>query len=460
MQIDGRDPERFAHFEYANQTTVHPLGLAALLAAIVWVFASRRRTIVWPVVVLLCFIAPAQRIVIGGLDLPFMRIIVVIALLHAVMSGGAKGLRSCWVDRAMAFLMVWWPLLAVMRGQLSGVAMYVGAAGDMLAAYLLARLVIRELDDILSFFRSLAVVSIPSAALFSVEYFTGRNMFSVFGGVKEITMMRFGELRCQGAFSHPIIAGLWWVASIPLIGSLWWSRRRAAVNGVLAVVGVCCAVFIVWVSNSSTTMTVLFLMPVMVAMFTVRRWFGRLAWLVLAMVAALHVVAQNGFHHLAFTRISATTGGTGYHRYRLYDEAINHLSEWAVIGARSTYNWGWGLDDVTSEVVLSALSGGLIGVVLFVAFIVWGVRASWKATLRLHADPSKQAAAYAVGVAMLGIAVCSLGVGFFGQADFIFPFLLGVIPAVVQLRPSPTLPPSPTRRTLRRSRSSPRGLPA
>lgn len=439
MQIEGRDPDRFAYLQYTNQTTIHPVGFACLIFAIIWVFASTRRNVVWPVVMLLCFVAPAQRIVLGGLDLPFMRIIVVIALLHAILTGGLKTLKGCWVDKAvglMAFLPV---MFAIIRGQLDVLSDYVGGGGNMLAYYLLGRVVVREFDDMRAFFRALAVAAIPSSLLFFNEYVTGRNMFSIFGGVNEITRMRMGELRCQGPFPHPLIAGVWWVTALPLIVSLWWSRQKSGLDGVLAIVGGSAAAFIVWVSNSSTTMTVLIGMPIMAAVYPLRRQFGRLAWIVLAIVLGLHFASGSGFHHLLFTRFSIISGSTGYHRYKLYDRAMSHFSEWAVVGTRSTYNWGWGLDDVTSELVLAALWGGSIGLILYVWLIVWSIRTSWQSTLRFEAETMKKVISYALGMAIIALAVTGLGVGFFGQADFMISFLFGIIPGLAILQPTKML---------------------
>ena len=40
------------------------------------------------------------------------------------------------------------------------------------------------------------------------------------GGVPEITVVREGRLRCQGAFAHPILAGCFWAEQLPLIAAL------------------------------------------------------------------------------------------------------------------------------------------------------------------------------------------------------------------------------------------------
>ena len=57
-------------------------------------------------------------------------------------------------------------------------------------------------DDpgVISLAAFIGVVLIPVAIFMTIEKTTGRNYFSMFGGVSTLTAIRDGKLRAQGAF--------------------------------------------------------------------------------------------------------------------------------------------------------------------------------------------------------------------------------------------------------------------
>lgn len=434
--IDGRNPLRFEHFKYTNQEMLHPLGVASLVIAIALMFALPRRLMVWPIIILLCFISSAQRFIVGGLDLSFLRVLVVVGVFILMIGGATKKVRVCRLDIAATIFAVLPSLFALVRGNTASVTILMGQYGDFLCSYFLARLAIQNLEDIRHLGRALAACAIPSSMMFLYEQNIGYNLYSIFGGVKEFVWIRNGEPRCQGPFPHAILAGVWWVTSVPLIGMLWWSRNKNSLDGILAVIGVICAVIIVFASNSSTPVSAFWAMLVMVLLYPMRKHFGRLALFTLFTVLALHVVVPSGVHHLIFTRFTVIAGSTGWHRFVLYDEAMKRIGSWGLIGDNSTYNWGWGLDDVTSQYVAASLHGGIIGTVLVIGMYAWGVRVCWKALMRFDQDPMNKAVAYAVGMSLLVLAMCALGTSYFGQIRFLWPFLLGTIPAISLMVPA------------------------
>ena len=60
-------------FEWSNQTTLHPIGLAAVLVLGIVMLSVPRRLAVVPLIVLACFISQRQRIVIMTLDFDLLR---------------------------------------------------------------------------------------------------------------------------------------------------------------------------------------------------------------------------------------------------------------------------------------------------------------------------------------------------------------------------------------------------
>ena len=392
---------------------------------------------IWPILFLCCFIAPAQRIIIGSIDFSFLRILMSIAMVHLALSGAWAKYRVHLIDKLFVLSACVPVVLCLARGQTNMLMFHIGAGGDVVFCYFFARLTINSLEDIRYFATAAAVISVPVALMFMIENLTQRNPFAIFGGVHEITRMRSGKLRCQGSFAHPIIAGLWWVTLLPIIVSLWWSRFKSPSCGILAVVGGICAFAIILFANSSTSTSTVLLLIIMVLLYGLRKSFGYLAWCVLGTCVFLHVISQSGLHHLLFARFSVVAGGTGYHRFRLYDAAMDQFSSWFLIGQSSTRGWGWHLEDVTSELVSAALYGGMLGLILYVTFLTWGVRTAWKVVLQSEHDRRLRFTAYAIGMAMLSLSVNGLGVSYFGQADFLFPYLLGIIPCLQRLSVDP-----------------------
>src|SRR2546425_13060435 len=96
---------------------------------------------------------------------------------------------------------------------------------------------------------------VPLGISMVVEKFTTRNIFSIFGGVPEITSEREGKLRCQGAFRHPILAGTYAATLFPLCVGLWFVR---GINKLIPTLGVCgSAVATVAASSSGALLAVI-----------------------------------------------------------------------------------------------------------------------------------------------------------------------------------------------------------
>ena len=64
---------------YYNQTILHPLALVVLGILSLWMVLTPRRTALLPILILSCFISPAQRLVIVGLDFTMLKIMLLVS---------------------------------------------------------------------------------------------------------------------------------------------------------------------------------------------------------------------------------------------------------------------------------------------------------------------------------------------------------------------------------------------
>jgi hypothetical protein len=419
-----------AHFqnEYYGETTVHPVGLAVLLVLGVATISLPRRWAVLPSLVLICFVPMAQRVVVGGLDFTYLRLIVLFGWTRVVMMGEYRRFAWGWLDSA---LLVWAAANLVLGTRTSGgdgaaLVKYLGTTYDALGSYFLCRCLIRDWRDLTVIARAFIVLSVPVALAFLWEHRTARNLFSMFGGVPEMTNIRDGRLRCQGAFSHPILAGCFWASLLPLMAAQAWRGWRAG-----ALVGFACGLTIVGLCASSTPLFTLVAgcVAAVVALFSpqTRKWIVRFA---AVGAVALHLVMNAPVWHL-LARASIVGGSSGRHRFRLVDAAIEHANEWWLAGSTlGTDHWGRGLFDVTNYYLAQCLRGGLPLLLLFTLLLWAAFAAAARARQRIRGDFGHLLIAAALSISLFQHVASFIGVTYFGQAVLLWHMLLAMIGSI------------------------------
>ncbi|MHC4966062.1 MAG: hypothetical protein ACYTGE_14265 [Planctomycetota bacterium] len=457
-----------------NQTTLHPLGIIAVLLLGMATLVVPRRYALVPALVLVCFVAPAQRIVLATLDFDFLRIMVFFGWTRVLLRGEMSGFR--W-KRLDTLVVAWAGCATVTATILFGtVAVFITRLGmlyEAIGIYFLCRFLVRDWQDLLSFARAAAVISSPVALAFLIEKATGRNLFAFFGGVPEQTIVRAERLRCQGPFLHSILAGSFWAALLPLIGALWWSRGW---NRPLAVAGAACSAWIVIACASATPIGGVLFGIVAAAIFPFRRHMRWVRWSALAGLVALQLVMVNPVWHL-LARVPLVAGSTGWYRYKLIDEFIRHTGDWLLVGTRSYTSWpGPGFKAITNEFVRQGVDGGAMTLLLFVAMIVAaffgvgrllraasqrryrvvgssedGSRVLLRATDHGPDHAVRLALAWALGVSLFIHCVVFIGVSYYGQVLLVWYLGLGFIGS---------LTPLPARRARRVPEAEPTSSPA
>ena len=447
------DPEslRVGSVEWADQTTLHPVGLAMVLACGLAAIVLPRRYAVWPFILIACFVAPAQRVVVLGLDFNFLRLMVLFGWTRVLA-------RNEWRDMAwttLDTLLIAWAAVStvtytLLMGSSAAFVNRLGISFDAVGMYFVFRWLIQGWQDLDSCVLGLMLAAVAVAIAFLIENQTGRNIFSVFGGVPAITIVREGRLRCQGAFAHSILAGCFWASIMPLIAAQWWARpdRRGLVVAALAA----CCVIVVCCASSTPVMAVLAGLAGGVAFF-VRRYMRLVRWSALLLVVCLHMVMNAPVWHL-IARVSAVGGSTGWHRYKVINEAIDHFGEWWLLGTASVAHWGLWAGDVTNQYVAEGINGGIWRLALFVAVITaafgsLGVPLAKQRHRRVHI-----AVVWAAGVALFVHCISFVAVSYFGQIIMTWYLSLAIIGSIsARVRAAPA-------RVANQSRSQVAGSPA
>ena len=447
--------ERFAQ-EFADQTHLTPLALGVLAGAMLLVWLLRRGTSAALVLLIVsCTVSDAPRLSLGGLDFTVTRLLVVAAITRVLIRGEARGFAPRGIDWLVAlYALASLVGYTVSRGA-GGFVYRAGVTFDVLGLFLAFRLLVRDLDDVRAVARGLCWTVPFLAAAFAVEWLTRRNGFSVFGGVREVTWIRGGRLRCQGAFNNPILAGCFFAGVLPVAGAMAWSRLRdrglgpTATGPAAGAAAVAACLTGVFFTASSTPAAMVLLIGAGFAGYPLWRQLRSFRWAAAAMVVALHAVMEKPVWHL-LGRVDLSGSSTGYHRYRLMDAFVRNFAEWAPAGVVGTRHWGRGLDDLTNQYVIEGVAGGLASLVLFLA-VLWAAFAGVGRMLRgLDADRRDPAAlpverrragadhllAWSVGVALAAHCFAFIGIGYFGQIQVLWYFTLAATAAALPPPPA------------------------
>jgi len=278
------------HYEYQNETFLHPLAAVAIVLMGVTMLLVPRRYAVIPMIVIACFISSAQRVTILSLDFNLLRDMVAFGWLRVLGRSEGRGLRWKTLDT----LIVAWALsktvaYTLLHGDFAALVYQLGSSFDAAGMYFLFRCLVRNWQDFRTATLGFMVVSLPVAAAFLVEWHTAHNLFAILGGVWPITIEREGRLRCQGAFAHPILAGCFWASLLPLFAGQFW---RGGKDRMWAIASFCAAMIVVVACASSTPIAAVGLGFIGAGFVVFRRRMRWIRWGLLGTVVGLHLVMK------------------------------------------------------------------------------------------------------------------------------------------------------------------------
>lgn len=417
---------------YQGVTTIHSIGLTVLLISIISFILSSYDKKVVPLLVILAFIPSAQRVVLLTLDFNFVRIAIIVLVIILILSkDGRKSILSA--PDILLFLWAIWGILAYgfLVESISGIISKAGYMIEAVGAYYIGRKLLNDFNSIKQAILILGWLAFASVFIFMIEYSTGKNMFYVFGGVSENTVIREGKLRCQGPFLHPIMAGVFWASMTPLFIAMFFNQK---IKKHLLLLFFISAVIIVFVTASSTPVMALIIGLVGIWLYRTRRKLSLIRGSVLIMLVILHFVMNQPIWHL-LARIDVVGGSTGWHRYHLIDRAIAHFNEWWLVGTLSTAHWGIGLEDVTNQYIFEGVTAGVLGT-LFYIFFIWRVFCAIGQGLAGSKDKARYWLLWGLGVVLFVHSITFLSVTYFGQNVAAFFLIVGATVSLAIGQPS------------------------
>jgi hypothetical protein len=408
-------------------------GIALTIVAGTALLALPRRYAIIPVIATCCYMTMGQSIVIADCHFTMIRLLMLFGWARVLLRGELRTLELSRLDKAI----VWWTAISFIAYVClwrSGEAFIykAGATYNIIGYYFLFRMMLQNLDDVIQVCRTIALLTVPLAICILLEKSTGRNVFAVFGGVNEITLIRDGVLRCQGPFSHPILAGTFGATVLPLAACLW---LYGGMSRLMAAGGVISSSIITVASGSSGPV-----LAFMAAVLALSLWRARTHMYILRRGVAGSLIFLQIFMKapiwFLLARVDVFSGSTGFHRAMLIDGAFRNLSDWWLLGTKSTLSWAdeeQGLFDVTNQYLLVGAEGGIVSMGLFIWIIVCAFRLvglTWRSMNNIEEPLANQFAVWALGAALFAHVVSYISVSYFDQNFVNWYLLLAMIATV------------------------------
>jgi hypothetical protein len=159
-----------------------------------------------------------------------------------------------------------------------------------------------------------------------------------------------------------------------------------------------------------------------------------LCWSAVVLIIVLNFVMNAPVYYL-FSYIDITGSSTGWHRARLIESTIDHLSEWWLAGTDYTRHWmptGIGANDnhadITNVYIMMGVIGGLPLMLLFVRVLTSAFVALGRMLRDTQDDPSDvQFLVWTLGAILFGHAMTFFSVDYFDQTIVLYYLALAAV---------------------------------
>jgi hypothetical protein len=409
-----------------NGMSQYGMIFTALLAAIV-LFRSRYGAVV-AIISAVCFLPQSETLNIG-FHFYSIRIELLAGVVRVLVRRETKSFRWGSIDKALLVYTLTILIIASIRAPEQFITR-IGNLYDAVLGYYVLRCLIRNADDFYNVLLRAVWILVPFAVALSYECVTKRNFFHIFNGIDEYSWIRQGHVRAQGPFRNPITCGAFGATFAMLYASLWFAKQRSKT----ILLGLIASGIIVWASHSSGPFLGVALGITALIFWRVRRY-TKAALITMVVSLVLLNFAMKVPVWFLIGRISNITGGGGYHRALLIDQAVNHVGQWWLAGTSDTGDWfQYQLElnekaDITNYYVAAAVDAGTLGLIFAVTLTI----ACFKQISRAYAaqeQPRAQKLLWGLGATMIATIGILFSVTYMDQQQILWFFLLASIAAL------------------------------
>ena len=401
-------------FAGGGETHLTGLGIALLALGVILILVLPRRYTIIPLLVVGTLLPGAQEVVIGVLHFQILRILLAFAWIRVLFERRSSGapFRMNPIDKSFLYYALSAAVIfCLLWRQSEALVNRFGFLYNALGVYFFFRWAMEDQRDVVRTIKTLAFICLLFAVAMEIEQHTGRNYFSVFGGVPVMTEIRDNRLRSQASFENSISAGIFAATLLPAFVALWWKKGSARL---FAIVGIVSATLMTLTSSSATPITAYGAGIVGLCFWHIR---DQMKWVrrgLVAMVVGLHLVMKGPVWSL-IGRVTIVGGNSGFHREKLIDGFIRHFFDWCLIGVRSSAGWGFFTFDQANEYVYVGANGGLLTFVLFIAILTYCLKGLGYARKALAGNRGDQKFMWGLGSALFAHMVAFIGLSYFDQ---------------------------------------------
>lgn len=415
---------------------MNPIGGTILVVLLAIIMGGSRRVALLGAFAGILYLTQGQQLNVGGFNMFAIRFIELGAFTRVMARREFSFSSLNLIDKLFIVFQIFTTVIFLLRTD-EGQAYQIGVTVDAFLAYFAFRGLISSFDDFREFCIGSVYLLIPFTLLVMIESITRQNPFNIMGGVLYGDWMREGRLRCQGSFRHPSLLGTLGACLIPLYIGLFMSHIRRG----LAILGIILCLMIVFASNSGG--------PLNATAFGLLGWgFWRLR-LKMKLVRRLLVVflfilgmSMKAPIWYLLAKMSALTGGDGWHRSYLMDVAFQNLGKWWFVGMPFTETWDWfpygltttGAADITNVFIAYGLTAGLGSIVLFILLLVKAYSRIGRTLAEIRSgltgDSTNEYLVWALGVVLTVHIVNWLGITYFDQTNALWLLQLAALSTV------------------------------
>ena len=306
---------------------------------------------------------------------------------------------------------------------------------ESFGGYFLLRFLIRDVEDIALTTKVLAVIAAIVGVCMLNEHFHSINVFGYLGSGPLIPQLRDGQIRAEGPFRHPILAGCFGATLVPLFFWLWRFGRAKG----MAAVGIMGSTAIVLTSASSTPVLAYAGGVLGLCLWPLRRSMRVVRWGIVVVIAVTALIMKAPVWFI-IAHVNVIGGSGGWDRAKLIDVFFNHFQDWWLLGTKDAGSWGIDMWDLSNQFVAEGETGGLITFVLFIAMISKGFSRLGRMRRQVEGDQSQEWLMWSLCAVMLANIFSYFGVSYWDQTRISWwAFLAMISAATMTLQASNTL---------------------
>jgi hypothetical protein len=152
-----------------------------------------------------------------------------------------------------------------------------------------------------------------------------------------------------------------------------------------------------------------------------------LRWGIVGFLVAAQMVMKAPVWFL-IAHMDVVGASSGYHRAELVDVFIKHFFDWWLVGTKDSGTWGWEMFDTSNQYVSRGESGGILGLVFFIA-IISRAFARIGIARKDAVDRRAQWRLWCLGAALFAHVVGFFGISYWDQTEIAWYAVLAVISA-------------------------------